>query len=118
MTTPLDARTLPTGTVLTPDLVIIGGGPAGISLALALADTRLNILLLESGGMSPERAAAALTGISVDNYHYAEPAFYTPEAMSALVASLYRTDGGRTRRDHAFGWFIAQSTPYGSRSCP
>ena len=49
--------------------------------------------VLESGGMSPERAAAALTGISVDNYHYAEPAFYTPEAMSAIIASY-----------HAAGW--------------
>lgn len=49
--------------------------------------------LLESGGMSSERAAAALTGISVDNYHYAEPAFYTPEAMSAIIASY-----------HAAGW--------------
>jgi hypothetical protein len=49
--------------------------------------------LLESGGMSSERAAAALTGISVDNYHYSEPAFYTPEAMSAITASY-----------HAAGW--------------
>ncbi len=49
--------------------------------------------LLESGGMSSERAAAALTGISVDNYHYSEPAFYTPEAMSAIIASY-----------HAAGW--------------
>lgn len=49
--------------------------------------------LLESGGMSPERAAAALTGISVDNYHYREPAFYTPEAMNAIIASY-----------HAAGW--------------
>jgi choline dehydrogenase-like flavoprotein len=46
----LDARALPDATVLTPDLAIIGGGPAGISLALALAGTKLNILLLESGG--------------------------------------------------------------------
>jgi hypothetical protein len=49
--------------------------------------------LLQSGGMSSERAAAALTGISVDNYHYSEPAFYTPEAMSALIATY-----------HAAGW--------------
>lgn len=48
--------------------------------------------LLESGGMNPEHAAAALTGISVDNYHYAEPAFYTPEALSAIIAS-YRAAG-------------------------
>ena len=49
--------------------------------------------LLESGGMSSERAAAALTGISVDNYHYSERAFYTPEAMRAVIA-----------RYHAAGW--------------
>ncbi len=49
--------------------------------------------LLQSGGMSSERAAAALTGISVDNYHYSEPAFYTPEAMSGIIASY-----------HAAGW--------------
>jgi choline dehydrogenase-like flavoprotein len=46
-----DARSLPEGTVLTPDLAIIGGGPAGISLALALAGTPWSVLLLESGGL-------------------------------------------------------------------
>jgi len=48
----IDARSLPAATVLEPDLAIIGGGPAGISLALALAGAKLNILLLESGGMN------------------------------------------------------------------
>ena len=52
MTAFIDARTLPTGTVLTPDIAIIGGGPAGISLALSLAHSKLNVLLLESGGMN------------------------------------------------------------------
>ena len=49
-----DARTLPRDTVLTPDLAIVGGGPAGISLALALAQSGQNILLLESGGRTFE----------------------------------------------------------------
>ena len=52
MTALIDARSLPDATVLTPDIAIIGGGPAGISLALALADSKLNIALLESGGMN------------------------------------------------------------------
>jgi choline dehydrogenase-like flavoprotein len=52
LTALIDARTLPAATVLEPDLAIIGGGPAGISLALALAGTRLKIVLLESGGMN------------------------------------------------------------------
>ncbi len=50
MTDFIDARTLAPATLLEPDLAIVGGGPAGISLALALADTKLDILLLESGG--------------------------------------------------------------------
>lgn len=50
MSAPIDARTLPTGTTLPCDLAIIGGGPAGITLALALAQTKLNVVLLESGG--------------------------------------------------------------------
>ena len=57
MTAFIDARTLPSGTVLEPDLAIIGGGPAGISLALALASTKLNILLLESGGLNFDPAS-------------------------------------------------------------
>lgn len=50
MSAPIDARTLPNGTTLPCDLAIIGGGPAGVTLALALADSKLNIVLLESGG--------------------------------------------------------------------
>ena len=55
MTAFLDARSLPDGTQLTPDLAIIGGGPAGISLALALADSPFSIVLLESGGLDFEQ---------------------------------------------------------------
>lgn len=54
---------------------------------LQVADT-----LLEANGMDPKRAAAALTGISFDTYHYPQPAFYTPEAMAALMAG-YRQAG-------------------------
>jgi hypothetical protein len=43
--------------------------------------------LLASGGLDANHAAAALTGISVDNYRYPRPAFYTPETMDAIVAS-------------------------------
>lgn len=56
----IDARTVPDGTVLSPDLAIIGGGPAGISLALALAGTPLKVVLLESGGMNLDPATQGL----------------------------------------------------------
>jgi len=41
--------------------------------------------VLESNGLDGKRAAAAITGVAFDNYHYARPAFYTPEAMGALL---------------------------------
>lgn len=46
--------------MLAPDLAIIGGGPAGITLALALANTPIKILLLESGGMDLEEETQSL----------------------------------------------------------
>ena len=41
--------------------------------------------VLESNGLDEKRAAAAITGVAFDNYRYAHPAFYTPEAMDALI---------------------------------
>lgn len=91
MTTPIDARTLPTGTELTPDLAIIGGGPAGISLALALAGTRLNILLLESGGVNFDPAVQKMYAGADNGKRYA-----------ALDAGRLRFLGGGT--NHWGGW--------------
>ena len=56
----IDARTVPEGTVLQPDLAIVGGGPAGIALALTLAGTPLRMVLLESGGMTSDAKTQAL----------------------------------------------------------
>lgn len=47
---------------------------------------------LESGGLDAQRAAAAITSISFDNYKYPQPAFYTPEALASLSAA-YRAAG-------------------------
>ena len=60
MTAFTDARTLADGTTISPDLAIIGGGPAGISLALALKDTPFSILILEGGGQEFDPATQAL----------------------------------------------------------
>lgn len=45
--------------------------------------------LLQSNGMDANRAAAALTGISVDSYHYPRPAFYTPEVMGTIIDTFH-----------------------------
>ena len=48
--------------------------------------------VLEAKGMDEHRAAVALTGVSFDTYRYQQPAFYTPEAMAALIQQ-YRAAG-------------------------
>ncbi len=55
-----DARAVPAGSVIDTDLAIIGAGVAGISLAMALANTPIRMLLLESGGNEFEPKTQAL----------------------------------------------------------
>lgn len=55
-----DSRQLPDGQVLDADVCIVGGGPAGITLALELAGGPLKVILLESGGMTPDDATQDL----------------------------------------------------------
>ena len=49
-----DARTLPSGTVIEGDLCIVGGGAAGISIALQWLSSSRNVILLEGGGFDQE----------------------------------------------------------------
>jgi choline dehydrogenase-like flavoprotein len=87
----IDARTVPAGTVLEPDLAIVGGGPAGITLALALAHTPLRIVLLESGGLDFDSATQALYSGTTAGVRYLP-----------LDASRMRYLGGST--NHWGGW--------------
>jgi len=77
--------------VLEPDIAIIGGGPAGISLALALADSKLNLLLLESGGENFDPANQKMYGGTRSGLSYI-----------ALDAGRLRFLGGST--NHWGGW--------------
>ncbi len=86
-----DARTVPSGTVLDTDLAIIGGGPAGITLAMSLAGKPIRVLMLESGGTSFDDKTQAL----YDGTQTGVP--YTP-----LNATRQRYLGGGT--NHWGGW--------------
>jgi choline dehydrogenase-like flavoprotein len=56
----LDLDDLPDGQPLTADVCIIGAGAAGISLAMEMAGSAIEVLLLESGGMRSEKHTQAL----------------------------------------------------------
>lgn len=96
MTALIDARTLPDGQVLTADLAIVGGGPAGIALAMALAGTSLKVVLLESGARNFDPAIQRLYGGSI---HSTGPA---ASDYAALDAGRLRLLGGGT--NHWGGW--------------
>jgi choline dehydrogenase-like flavoprotein len=53
----IDARTLPGGTTLECEVCVVGGGAAGISAVLELAEKGRDVVLLEAGGLEPEAAA-------------------------------------------------------------
>jgi len=86
-----DARTLHDGSELTADVCIAGGGAAGITLARALSAGGLSVLLLESGGFTPDEATQALyAGSSIGQDYW------------ALDTSRLRFFGGST--NHWTGW--------------
>jgi choline dehydrogenase-like flavoprotein len=56
----VDAREIPAGTLLHADLCIVGAGAAGIALARSLEDSGPRVIVLESGGDTPEPATQQL----------------------------------------------------------
>ena len=58
-----DMTDAPAAGTFSADLVIIGGGPAGITLAREFAGTRISVLLLESGGLKETPETEALNQV-------------------------------------------------------
>lgn len=56
----IDARALPDASRIEADLIIVGGGLAGIALARELAGGSLKVALLESGGREIDMENQAL----------------------------------------------------------
>jgi choline dehydrogenase-like flavoprotein len=65
---PLDGRTLDDGQTFDTDICIVGAGAAGITLASALAERRIDVLLVEGGDVSPDAAAQALHDVDSVGY--------------------------------------------------
>lgn len=71
------AREIVRDTIVRANICIVGGGPAGITLALSLARIGQSILLLESGGDTPDAEIQALnTGEVADETLHSPPDKY------------------------------------------
>ncbi len=86
-----NAKTLTLGETIEVDLLIIGAGPAGITIAKQFAGTSVRVIVLESGGESYDYAAQDLNRGVITGIH-AEP----------LDASRLRLLGGTS--NHWAGW--------------
>lgn len=91
----LDISDFTQGTVRECDLCIVGGGAAGITLALEFAHSPLKVILLESGGRQYEAATQ-------DLYATEQPGLPHKGAMEGRA----RVFGGSTR------WWAAQALPF------
>lgn len=58
----VDSRRIDTKSAIDTDVCVIGAGAAGITLALELAGQRFRVCLLESGGLTGDRATEELNG--------------------------------------------------------
>ena len=68
-----DATEFPDASDMRAQFCIVGAGPAGIALALKLAELRCDVILLESGGLLPEPRTQALYEGSVADEHLHSP---------------------------------------------
>jgi len=89
----IDARSIPTGTILETEVCIIGAGAAGITLAREFIHSPFRVVLLESGGMEYEQETQDLyEGQSIG------------QTFQDLTASRLRYFGGTT--NHWGGWCL------------
>lgn len=121
----VDARRLDEGTLIEAEVCIVGGGTAGITLALEFGRKGIRTCVLESGGFRPDRATRDLyRGESVGlPYRFADG------SRSRFLGGSSNCWGGNCRPldDHEFeyrewvpysGWPFAKSEllPYYDRS--
>ncbi|MGO9993183.1 MAG: FAD-dependent oxidoreductase [Steroidobacteraceae bacterium] len=122
----LESNELANETALRCDLCIVGAGAAGITIALELATSGMDVLLLESGGLKPEKATQDLYGGSVVDERLHSPPIRYRQRMFGGTTTIW---GGRCmpfdeidfeKRDYVpnSGWPIGRDAllPYYERA--
>lgn len=81
-----DANTVPRHTMLKADVCVVGAGPAGIALALALGEAGLQVLLLEAGREGPDARAQELYEGELANDLHSPPHRYRLRGLGGSSA--------------------------------
>jgi choline dehydrogenase-like flavoprotein len=99
----IDARHMDDRAVLNAELIVVGAGPAGISIVDRLRDTGLSICLIDGGGLLPEfRSQALYRGESVGRRYF------------RLDGCRFRQFGGSSNRWGGWCWPL-NSADFASR---
>jgi len=93
----VDRSALSAGQTLDADLVVIGAGAAGITIARQLANTATRVLLVEGGGYEPSERSQALYAMAMDD-RYAK----NDREKNYATRERLRFFGGTT--NHWAGW--------------
>ena len=64
----IDARELAPGQVIDSDCCVVGSGPAGLTVATALARAGIDVCVVESGGPRPDEQAQGLNALETDGH--------------------------------------------------
>jgi len=82
-----EADSIPNGSRLEADVCVVGGGPAGIALALSLSDQGHAVLLLESGRLEPHAPTQDLyEGEVADEQLHSPPGKYRQRRLGGSSA--------------------------------
>ena len=87
----VDGRTVPDGSVRSTDVCVVGAGAAGITVALELRGSGLDVVVLEGGGL--EADPALTVGINKP-YSPADQVYYTvsrhagPRSLPAAMIEI------------------------------
>jgi choline dehydrogenase-like flavoprotein len=131
----IDARSVPTGTVIETEVCIVGAGAAGITLAREFANSAFGVVLLESGGIEFETATQDLYAGSNIGRPYYDPRIHRlryfggttnhwfgrcalPDSLDLDVRDGVAYSGWPFSRDYLEPWYrraqaLCQLGPYG-----
>ena len=105
----LDANTIEHGACLRPDVCVVGGGAAGISLALSLSGQGLEVILLEAGLAREHAPTQALyDGEVADERLHSPPDKYRQRRMGGSTT----TWGGRSMPFDAIDFETRSQVPH------